>query len=133
MKLEDLINTGEGVIIAMIPETDEESCEWNVYIVNTKKDEIKNVLINSEGYGEINDKKIKTSTLRWYFETIPVNGFALVEIIMEEVFGLSNQYWVSYSFGDTMYDKRFIFLPESIQRKNMVTIPIINKKGVLIK
>ncbi len=122
MKLSELINTGEGVIIAMIPETDEESCEWNVYIINTKKEEIKNVLINSEGYGEINDKKIKTSTLRWYFDVIPADGHALVEIIMEEVFGLSNQYWVSYSVGDTMYDKRFIFLPESIQRKNMIII-----------
>jgi len=33
----------------------------------------------------------------------------------------------------TIYDKKFLFLPESIQENNFVTIPFLNKKGVMIK
>lgn len=133
MKLEELIKVSEGVAIAVVPETLEDGKDWNVYIVNTKENEIKNVLITSKGYGEIDNKKLKTSTLRWFYESIPATSYAMVEPIMEEVFGLSNEYWVSYYINDSVFDKKFVFLPETIQDANLVTIPVINKKGVLIK
>jgi hypothetical protein len=133
MKLQDLLNTGEGVSIAIIPDGVEHDREWNVYVVNTKNEEIKNVMITSNGYGEINNKKMQTSTLRWYFEKMAASSFAMVEPIMEEVFGLSNEYWVSYFANNVLYDKKFIFLPESIQEGNLVNIPVIQKKGILIK
>jgi hypothetical protein len=133
MKLQDLLNTGEGVSIAIIPDGVENDIEWNVYVVNTKNEEIKNVMITSNGYGEINNKKMQTSTLRWYFEKMAASSFAMIEPIMEEVFGLSNEYWVSYFANNVLYDKKFIFLPESIQEGNLVNIPVIQKKGILIK
>ena len=133
MKLQELLNTGEGVSIAIIPDGFENDREWNVYVINTKNEEIKNVMITSNGYGEINEKKMQTSTLRWYFEKMAASSFAMVEPIMEEVFGLSNEYWVSYFANNVLYDKKFIFLPESIQERNLVTIPVIQKKGILIK
>lgn len=133
MKLSELINTGEGIAIAIVPEGMEGDREWTVYIVNTKPEEIKTVLVTSNGYGEIDNKKLQTSTLRWFFDTIPAKSYSLIEPIMEEVFGLSNEYWVSYYVGDKVYDKKFVFLPETIQESNMVKIPVINKKGVLIK
>jgi hypothetical protein len=132
MKLQELLNTGEGVSIAIIPDGIENDREWNVFVINTKNEEIKNVMITSKGYGEINNKKMQTSTLRWYFEKMSANSFAMVEPIMEEVFGLSNEYWVSYFANNKLYDKKFIFLPESIQENNMVLIPVIQKKGILI-
>jgi len=133
MKLQELLNTGEGVSIAIIPDGIENDREWNVFVINTKNEEIKNVMITSKGYGEINNTKKQTSTLRWYFEKMDPSSFAMVEPIMEEVFGLSNEYWVSYFANNVLYDKKFIFLPESIQEGNLVTIPVIQKKGILIK
>ena len=133
MKLQELLNTGEGVSIAIVPDGIENDREWNVYVINTKNEEIKNVMITSNGYGEINNKKMQTSTLRWYFEKMAASSFAMVEPIMEEVFGLSNEYWVSYFANNVLYDKKFIFLPESIQEGNLITIPVIQKKGILIK
>jgi len=133
MKLQELLNTGEGVSIAIIPDGIENDREWNVFVINTKNEEIKNVMITSKGYGEINNTKKQTSTLRWYFEKMDPPSFAMVEPIMEEVFGLSNEYWVSYFANNVLYDKKFIFLPESIQEGNLVTIPVIQKKGILIK
>ena len=133
MKLKDLINTGEGVIVAVVPEVEVGDREWNVFIVNNKNEEITNVMVSSNGYGEIDNKKIQTSTLRWFFEKIEPSSSAMIEPIMEEVFGLNNEYWVSYFSKGTMYDKKFVFLPETILEENLVTIPVINKKGVMIK
>jgi hypothetical protein len=133
MKLSELLNTGEGVAIAVIPEEGDDSNSWDVFIVNTKDKDLKNVLVNSNGYGEIENKKLTTSTLRWFFETLPAKSYAVVEPILEEVFGLTNEYWVSYYVDDVMYDRKFLFLPESIQQANLVNIPVINKKGILIK
>jgi hypothetical protein len=47
MKLQELLNTGEGVSIAIVPDGVENDREWNVYVINTKNEEIKNVMIKS--------------------------------------------------------------------------------------
>ena len=93
------------------------------------------IIVTSIGYGQNANtgEKIKTSMLRHCMEILLPGEAAKIEPIMEEVFGLSNEYWLSFWINDTMYDKKFVFLPESIQEKNMQMIPKINKKGVLIQ
>ncbi|MBC7653932.1 MAG: hypothetical protein H7098_05585, partial [Oligoflexus sp.] len=59
-------------------------------------------------------------------------SFTKVEAIDEQVFGLNNEYWVSYYIGGEIFDKKFIFLPESIVESNMMKIPIVNKPGVMV-
>jgi hypothetical protein len=51
---------------------------------------------------------------------------------LEAVFGLTNEYMLSFWVNDVMYDKKFIFLPETIQEKNMRLIPQLGVKGVMI-
>jgi hypothetical protein len=51
---------------------------------------------------------------------------------MEDVFALSNEYWVSFWVDDVMYDKKFIFLPETVTKDKMKPIPLLGKKGILI-
>jgi hypothetical protein len=60
------------------------------------------------------------------------NEAAKIEPIMPDVFGLSNEYWVSFWVNDVMYDKRFVFPAESISDKNMILIKPLGLKGVLI-
>lgn len=107
--------------------------EYNAYIFNFREENITNVLITSTGYGTINDEKKKTSTLRHYFEEIQALDYKLIEPVSKEVFGISNEYWVSFSMNGKMYDKQYVFLPESIVESNFQTIPFIEKKGVIIK
>lgn len=107
--------------------------EYNAYIFNFREENITNVLITSTGYGTINDEKKKTSTLRHYFEEIQALDYKLIEPVSKEVFGISNEYWVSFSMNGKMYDKQYVFLPESIVESNFQTIPFIDKKGVIIK
>ncbi|TDO20642.1 hypothetical protein [Pedobacter duraquae] len=106
---------------------------WTVYLVNLKNVDITNVLVSSKGYGEKDGKPVKTSVLRHFLGDIKAQSFSGVEAIDPEVFGLTNEYWLSYYINGTIYDKKFIFLPESIVDENLIRIPLVNKPGVMIR
>lgn len=121
-----------AITVALVDETPEIG-SWVVYIVNFKNEPITNILITSKGYGEIDGKQVKTSLLRHSIGDLAANSFATFEAIDPAVFGLTNEYWLSYYIGKEIYDKKFIFLPESIVENNLIRIPILNKPGVMIK
>jgi len=110
-----------------------EASSWTVYLVNLKQEVIENVLISSKGYGEKDGKLVKTSILRHSLGDIKPQSYAVVEAIDPEVFGLTNEYLLSYYINGNIYDKKFIFLPESIVDNNLIRIPLIDKPGVMIK
>jgi hypothetical protein len=127
-------NIVKDVAIAVALEGENiQSKTWYVYLINLKKEPIENVLITSKGYGEQNGEQIKTSTLRHMFPVVNENAFVLIELIDEATFGLNNEYWLSYYIGKNIYDKKFIFLPESIVESNFIKLPIVNKPGVMIR
>jgi hypothetical protein len=122
----------KDVGIAILKEKMEEGDAWNVYLLNLKDERIENVLVSSKGYGTLNGEAVKTSTLRHFLNTVQAKTVVKVEPIMENVFSLSNEFWVSFYIHNIIYDKKFIFLPETINESYFSLIPIINKKGVMI-
>jgi hypothetical protein len=127
-------NIVEDIAIAVALEKESaESKLWYVYLINLKNVAIENVLITSKGYGDRNGEKVKTSTLRHMFPLVKSEASVLVEPIDEQTFGLTNEYWLSYYIGTHIYDKKFIFLPESIVEMNFIKLPVINKVGVMIR
>ena len=127
-------NTVKDIAIAVALEKESaESKLWYVYLINLKNEPIENVLITSKGYGEKDGEQVKTSTLRHMFPLIEGNSFKVIEPIDEQTFGLNNEYWLSYYIGTHIYDKKFIFLPESIVEMNFTRLPVINKVGVMIR
>lgn len=133
MRAEELIHRAEDVAVAIVPELIEDQNGWMVYLVNLKNTKLENVLVSSKGYGELNNKNLRTSELRHYIEKLEPHEYARIEPIIEDVFGLNNEYWVSFYINKTIYDKKFLFLPESIQENNFITIPFLNRKGVMIR
>lgn len=124
----------EDVAMAIVPEINklgEE--EWNVYVINLKNELIEGVLVSSRGYGQLDGVKKKTTTLRHFLDEIPAKSAKKFEEIMPEVFGINNEFWLSFYLDKKMYDKKYIFLAESVNLDNFSTLPIINKKGILIK
>jgi len=121
-----------AMAVVLVDETPEVK-SWTVFLINLKDEPIANVLISSKGYGEKEGKPVKTSVLRHFLGDMPAHSFTTVEAIATEVFGLTNEYWLSYYIGGTIYDKKFIFLPESIVDENLMKIPLVNKPGVMIK
>jgi hypothetical protein len=87
--------------------------------------------VASQGYGESEGERQRTSTLRHFLQTVPAHGTALIEPIHPNVFHLNNEYWVSYYVGMTIYDKRFVFVPESICDENLTFIKELDLYGVL--
>jgi len=88
---------------------------WNVYLLNLKDEEIYGVLVSSKGYGEKDGEKVKTSILRHFLDRVPAKSYAKVEPIMENLFGLNNEFCVSFYVKGIIHDKKYIFLPETIQ------------------
>lgn len=107
---------------------------WNVYIINYKKETIDEVLVTSKGYfTDLKGNETKTSVLRHAMGSIEPNDYKIIEPIMEDVFPLHNEYWVSY-FGESgLLDKKYIFLAETVKEENLINIPVLNKQGVMIK
>lgn len=119
--------------VAIVKEANEENIEgWNVYLINLKEKLIEGVLVSARGYGLINEESRKTTELRYFLNEVEPKSFVKIEPIVEEVFPLNNEYWVSFYLDGAMYDKKFIFLTETIKPENCVKIPLMNKKGVLI-
>ncbi|RZK41698.1 MAG: hypothetical protein EOO90_10105 [Pedobacter sp.] len=121
-----------AIAIVLISETPEVK-NWTVYLLNLKEEPITNVMITSKGYGDKDGKQVKTSLLRHFIGDLSSQAFAGVEAIDPAVFGLTNEYWLSYYIGSEIFDKKFIFLPESVVDENMIRIPLVNKPGVMIK
>lgn len=125
----------EGVRVVVVPETDEDGNKQHyVYLLNLRDDIMEGIIITSKGYGMNVEtgESVKTSTLRHSLEVLLPNEAAKIEPIMEEVFGLTNEYWVSFWVESAMYDKKFIFLPETISEKNYVEIPRLGGKGIMV-
>jgi hypothetical protein len=133
MKKDILHPLVEGISIAVVLESENpEGRNWKVYLLNQRNEAIDTVLIAAKGYGNLNGKELKTSTLRHALGTVEAHTAVAIELIDESVFGLANEYWVSYYIHNILYDKKFVFMPESIVENNLIRIPLVNKPGVLI-
>ena len=125
----------ENVKLVVVPEINEEGgIQHYVYLLNLRDDIMEGIIVTSKGYGvDVNSgEKINTSTLRHSLEILLPDEAAKIEPIMEEVFGLTNEYWVSFWVNDTLFDKKFLFLPESIQEKNYTAIPRLGGRGIMV-
>ena len=105
--------------------------EWKVYLINKNSFPIENTLVASSGYGQKEGETQRTSTLRHFLETVPANETVMVEPLDEKLFHLNNEYWVSYYIGTQIYDRRFVFVPDSICEANLTFIKELDKEGVL--
>lgn len=124
----------EDIAIAVLPDEEEGGEKlWKVFLLNLKDKRIDNVIVASKGYGSLQGEEVKTSVLRHYLGSIEPGMSMLIEPIQEKVFGLNNEYWVSFYIGTEIFDKRYVFLPESIQEDYFTPIPLLGKRGVMIR
>jgi len=132
MKLSELIPNVEGIELAVILEND--TPEYAVYLHNAKEDIIEGIIITSVGYGEnpSTGEPVKTATLRHSLEVMLPSEVAKIELIVPEVFGLYNEYWVSFWINEQLFDKKFLFLPDAIHMDKLTFLESFGKPGVLL-
>ena len=136
MKQDISFDPVEGVSIAVVPSEEAINPEgqpiWQVYLLNHNAFSLQNVIVNANGYGQQpSGEKVRTSTLRYLFEEVPPHTAVPVEPIESALFHLNNQYWVSYYHGPQIFDKKFIFVPDSIVPDNLTHIALLDRAGVL--
>ena len=120
-----------GVKLAIAKEEKEGKEEWAVYIINNNLIELNTLMITSKGYGTISGEIRKTSVLRHMIEELGAQCIAKVEPIDPALFGLNNEFWVSYFILDQVFDKKFIFVKGSMHQDNISYIPEIDLYGVV--
>ena len=132
--LKDIIEPAfDGVGVAVIHEEGEENeMVWNVYLINFNNALIDGVLISSKGYGTINNEEVKTSVLRHMLQEIDALDYGKIEPLHEDLFTINNEYWVSFYLDGKIYDRKFVFVENTIDKSRLSHINIIDKKGILI-
>ncbi|MCF6168369.1 hypothetical protein [Lutibacter sp.] len=133
MKKDIQIPKVTGIFMAIVKEYNSEfQCDdWNAYIINNKNVAIELVLIVSKGYDKA--KRIETAILRHKIEKLPAKSYAKVELLLNDVIKLSNVFDVTFFEENMMYDKKFLFKKGSIKESDLHTIPLLNRRGILIK
>ncbi|GAB3824207.1 hypothetical protein [Pontibacter rugosus] len=132
MKKDIDFGTVEGISVAIAATpTPEGEPTWDVYLLNNNAFPIENVLVTSKGYGVIDGNEVKTSVLRHMFERVEAKSFVQVEPIDPAIFHINNEYWVSYYIDRQIFDKKFVFVPDSVVEENLIDINLLQMRGVL--
>ncbi|GGG45661.1 hypothetical protein [Hymenobacter glacieicola] len=137
MKKDIVFDPVEGVSVTVVPddnvaEASENQLGWQVYLLNHNDFALQNVIVSSNGYGvDPEGEPIRTSTLRHVILEVEPRSAALIEPIDPALFHLNNQYWVSYYVDSKIFDKKFIFVPDSIVADNLTHIALLERPGVL--
>ena len=122
------------IVMAIVPDDSESDLKlYSAYIVNLKDVMLENVFVRSSGAGTIDDEKVKTATLRILIQKIAPKTFVKVDDFDSEAVILSNEYWISFKQDGYLYDKKYVFVPGSIEEQNYTTVPVLGKRGVMIK
>ena len=132
MKKDIDFSSVEGVSVAVATSVNELNEQtWHVYLLNNNAVPLENVLVTSKGYGISGGDEVQTSVLRHMFERIEAKSFVQIEPIDPGIFHINNEYWVSYYIDRKIYDKKYVFVPDSITEDNLIEIGMLQMQGVL--
>lgn len=105
--------------------------DWNAYIINNKDVDLETVLIVSKGLDE--SRGLESSQMRHKIDKLPSKSYAKVELLQGDVLNLSNFFNISFFEGSQLFDRKYLFKKGSIKEGNLRKIPMLNKRGILIK
>ncbi|WP_046755015.1 hypothetical protein [Kordia jejudonensis] len=131
MKKDIEIPKVEGVYMAVVEEYNEiyKTDDWNAYIINENEVDLEMILIVSRGY----DTERETSVMRHKLDKLPAKSYAKAEWLQEDVFSLNNEFRVTFFLEGKMYDKKYLFRKNTINKNAFQPLPLMNAKGILVK
>ena len=138
MKKDIEIRKVTDIAMAIVPPTEEEialdaNSPWEVHFINLKQEEIRSLLLNSTGYDKKDGKDVKTATFRHFYESVPAMSCIKVELLPLELHELTQEFMISFSYDGYLFDKKYIFVKGSLDEQNFTMIPILERRGVMIK
>ena len=135
MKKDITIPEVENVFVAAVQEWSDDFMEkvWFIYLVNDSDFNLDSVMVVSKAFGTIDGEIKKTSLLRHAFIKIPAVSVVKVEMLEKSVTSLNNEFMVTFFIGNTLYDKKFTFVANSISEDNLEEVPILFVDGVIVR
>lgn len=121
----------KNVYVAVVHEWNDEflSKDWNAYIINNQDKPIEAVIVVTHGYK--GDRK--TSLLRHGLGTVEAKSSVKIEMIQEELLAFTNEFRVTFFLDNKLYDKKYVFAKNSINENAFQDLPVMDKRGVLVK
>ncbi|BAO75340.1 hypothetical protein [Winogradskyella sp. PG-2] len=131
MKKDINIPEVKDVHVAVVQEKHIEykTLDWNAYIINNSDTDLDTVLIVSQGF---NDKKM-TPPMRHTIVKLPARSYAKIEYLQQKVLELNNSFKVTFFEGNQMFDKTYVFRKNTINKKALQIVPLMQLKGVMVK
>lgn len=117
-------------VLAIQEQLKDEPLHWHIYIFNETDNDLATVLVTASGYGEVNGEDVKTSSMRYNVGDLSSYTAKRIEPISTEVMGLYNQYWVSFTLGGKLYDRKFTFPPSHISVQKSEEVKVLGAKAV---
>jgi len=135
MKADITIPKVENVFLAAVQEWNDEFMDmvWYVFLINDSDHDLESVMVVSKAFGTLDGEMKKTSILRHAYVTIPAISAVKIELVEKSVLALNNEFMVTYFIGNTLYDKKFIFRKNTINEKATEEVPVLWKRGVVVK
>ncbi|ESU23983.1 hypothetical protein FEDK69T_10430 [Flavobacterium enshiense DK69] len=135
MQKDIIIPKVENVYVAAIQEWNDDFMEnsWYAYLVNDGDEKLEMAIVVTRAYGQLNGEERKTGTFRHAFKEVEPNSAVKIELLENNVLQLNNEFLVTFFIGDKLYDKSYVFRANTINDRAMTDIPVMNKRGVLVK
>ena len=106
---------------------------WNVYLINDSDDELHDIMVVSNAFGTLNGEMRKTSLLCHALVEMPPTSAVKIEMIEDSVLALNNEFMLTFFIGNTLYDRKYIFVANSIKEANTEEVPHLWKPGVIVR
>lgn len=106
---------------------------WNVYLVNDSDDDLHDIMVVSKAFGTLDGEMRKTSLLRHALVEMPAVSAVKIEMVEKSVLALNNEFMVTFFIGNTLYDKKYTFIANSINENAVEEVPHLWKPGVIVK
>lgn len=125
----------KNVFMAAVQEWNDDFLDnvWNVYLVNDSDDDLHDIMVVSKAFGTIDGEMRKTSLLRHALVEMPAVSAVKIEMVEKSVLALNNEFMVTFFIGNTLYDKKYTFVANSINENAVEEVPHLWKPGVVLK
>ena len=131
--LKDINFSSKDTVAIALAKNNPQDDMWIAYLLNLDDQELNTVMVSSRGYGELDGVKKETATLRWNLGEISAQSVCIIEEIPEDVLQLNNEFLISYFIENQFFNKKIILNSENVIEDFYIDLPLIHKKGILIR
>ena len=125
--IEELVGNHVSVYIVKTDNKDEQGLDvWDAMLYNESAFKLENILINTKGYGRIEDREVSTATMRYFKDNLDPGTSFTIEPITAEVLKINNEFWITYSLDSKLFERKIVFTSKD---REVESLSVFGKEG----